>query len=338
MTKTNDLKIMVEEIKQTDDTLYLDIMNKVANLEDYAVRDYLYALVLNDVQKLSDIQVYTLFAMQYKGGNSFNNYYYGNTNKTRSPFEERNLTVCNGNRHNYYQNPKDLLQDDLKYVSQYYRNQWKKENGTPGKRVTKGLDAQIAMNDFSLIMFKEASTKTFNQTEAKNYVLSVNKAFNTTAKTAETIKTRNKFYKAILDNTTTHSKAMLNEIHPTDLINYDTKLAYDLHADEAIAIQLGWANNELACYSSPESRATYANDLNVVTGSTNIASERDQYRYATVASILMTMFVKTGNQVYKDKADAMLNSLREEVRNNVLNQTEAIRLLNNTLKQGTINE
>ena len=344
MIKTDDLKIMVEEIKQTDDTTYLEIMTIVDNLEAYGVRDYLYKLVEQNVQKLSDAQVYTLFAMQYKGGNGFNSYYYGSNSNAPSPFEIRNKKVCNNNKHNYYQDTTYLLQDDLKYVSQYHRNQWKKANSTPVTRVTKGLDAQIAMNDFSLIMFKEAITKTFNQTEAKNYVLSVNKAFGSSNKLEE-IKIRNKFYKVILDNTPTHSKAMLNEIRTTTLVTNkrleDNTVAtyhYSLEADEAVAIYLGWDNDSLACYSTSDSHSTYASDLNIVTSNTNITAPRDQYRYATAASILMTMFVKTGNQVYKDKADTMVNSLSEDVRNSVLNQTEAIRLLNNTIKQGTINE
>lgn len=332
--KTSDLKEIVTEVKKDDDTYYLSIVDVIKNMQSYEARDYLEKLPSLD--KLSDAQMYALFAMSYSGGHPFNLYTYRSSKD--SELSIRIHKICNSNRNRYHQNWCNLSKDDLKYVSQYYRNQWKKANGV-SKRVTSGVAVNIEMNEFSLAMFKESINKPFNQTEAKNYVLSVNKAYDK-AENSSNQKIRNKFYKLILDNTKIRSKVMINSMQPTELELYKTigeetvTQYYNPDDDEVTTFKLNYATEELRAYSPAEANNTYSDDINIVPGNTNVPSRRDQLRYVSGASMLLHLYLKTNNETYKTQATSLLTVLDKEIQELVHTQIQAITLLDSTLKQG----
>lgn len=345
LSKTNKLKDMVDEIKKTDTTTYLSIISEINNYEVYSVRDYLEKLTEHQVAKLSDAQIYTLYAMQYKGGHQFN--FYRRTGKAGSPFMNKLEAGYTSTKSSWRLSISGISIDDLQYISQYHINQWKKNNGT-GRGITKGLNAKIAMDEFSLIIFKESITKTLNQTEAKNYILSINKAFNEVPENLASIKLRNKFYKVVIDNTKTHSKAMINLIHTTKLIQDEYEVidskntlkvtVYPIEADETVALYMYWDKHALKAYAPDDAHNTYASDLTVVPGNTNVASLRDQMRYASGASMFLTMHARTGNHVYLNNALALLEAIPEDAKTKIKSQTQAVATLNDILKQGITNE
>ena len=184
------------------------------------------------------------------------------------------------------------------------------------------------MNIFSLQIFKSSIKKEFLRTEAKNFILKVNMAYKDSPKTIAEIRTRNKFYALILDNTPVHTRVMLDLLHPTSIVIKD-----DVHEDEALAISLGYTGHPMSAYNTSNTMSTYSSDVTLVTHNNGLPGDRDNERLTAGASILLTAYARSGNIAYHTLAQRMLANIDKATKTTTLNNTKAIEALRTILKE-----
>ena len=325
----------ITQLRVEDTTYYCKVLQHFEDekLDSWDISVYLKSLEESDVAKFTPIQLSMLNSMMYKNGYSIHLNYIsssGNTPPISTKISKLKITQvptydldC-------------ITKEDLKYLSTYHKNQWRKLN--PTNKYTKGTQLNFTMDEFSLTIFRNSVTKAVARTEAKNYIIKINKGFDTSAKDQHAIKIRNKFYYTVLINTANHTKTLLNTLRFTSLTLVDGKY-YMPDADEALRVDLGWGHSELVAISTAYSRDTYSTDLALVTHSKFVDNDniRDQFRTIAAASILLTLHEKTGAESYFTLANETLKPVSTKVKEDVIQMTNAINSLRSiiTLKEDT---
>ena len=335
-TPHKSLQSLIDDIKIEDYTAYLEFITKVNsdNLENYQAETLLKDEALNT--KLTDNQIELLKVLNFKGGTKLWLYRHPTTSFTkRWDLIQLNTSLA-------YNNDLDITKEDLKFTSKYYQSKWKQANPTSARLHAKGLQFEFNMDEFSLNIFKNSIKKPFLRTEAKNLVLKVNKAFNKSRTTNNSISIRNRFYAIILDNTPIHTKAMLNELYPTILEKHDsvtnTTSYYTPHKDEAIAVELGFSNRDISGVPTPEAMKNYSSDTAICTHMKleKVQNNRLLKRYYTATSIMSTLAIRTNNNTYKDLAARMVSNLTDSQLVPFHGLTQSVGMLN-TLIETNIN-
>ena len=305
-----------------EDTIYYEGLIKHINsekMELHEVKKYLRTLIATDVSRLTTTQLTLMRCQRYRSGYTLYWNMYGPS--TNGAFYEKFKGTTNINT--FYSDVRNTAKENLKYLTSYEVNQWRKENGSPSTKKVRGSSVVIAIDAFSLTIFKGSITKPFLRTEAKNYIVKVNSAFESTSKSITDVSIRNKFYAAILDNTPVQTKALLNAMVYTPLI-LDDGSCYQPDPDEAIVVEVDYGNNDLLSLNTPDCAREWSGDTALVSHSVGLDSERDNNRLAGAASILMTMFVKSNNETYKTLAIRMLSVLPADIKTSTLNLTTSI--------------
>jgi len=324
----NTIQEIINDTKKEDHKAYLEFINRVnkANMDSYEASTLLRNEYINE---LTDNQLELLKSIGFKNGDRIS--VYDGYNNPVSKATKRWNTINTSFR--YYNRDFDIFKEDLKFVTTYTINKWKKLNPTETKRKAKGTQFEFAMNEFSLTLFIKTSTKKFLRTEAKNYVIKVNEAFDKSDKENKEISIRNRFYAFILDNTDVHTKTMLDKLYSTNLSFKDNTL-YIPHKDEALVLPLGWYNREFISLPTYDAMDNYSNDTTICThmNTETLEEGRILARYFTAISIMTTLFNKTPCEVYKDLADRMVSNLPTDKKIKLHNLTNSITLIDELVK------
>lgn len=327
----NDLQILLNQIKLEDTTELLLFINKAntENLTTDNLSKYLKELPEHRALTITNNQLKLLKTMRFRGGYTL--YMYRGYNTPTPPptsISERYLKITTS--YNFiHNNLASIPSEDLIYFSNYHKSKWKKVN--PSRKNTKGTQFTFQMNIFSLQIFKSSIKKEFLRTEAKNFILKVNMAYKDSPKTIAEIRTRNKFYALILDNTPVHTRVMLDLLHPTSIVIKDE--LYDVHEDEALAISLGYTGHPMSAYNTSNTMSTYSSDVTLVTHNNGLPGDRDNERLTAGASILLTAYARSGNIAYHTLAQRMLANIDKATKTTTLNNTKAIEALRTILKE-----
>jgi len=324
------LQDLIDDIKLEDTKVYLELITKINKdkLENSQIEHLLKDK--DNYKKLTDNQIELLKTIRFKGGYRLR--FFKPYNNLTSPFITRWNSI-GATRVYSYQMDLQVKQDDLKYMSTYYISKWKQEHPTSNKKRTKGLQFTFAMNEFSLNIFKNSIKKGFLRTEAKNFILKVNEAYNNSNHSLADKSIRNRFYAVILDNTEVHTKAMLNELQGTDFEKYIP------HKDEALVIRLGYSNRGLRGISTPESQDEYPTDLGLCTHmKLHAPTYRALNRYFSAASVMSTLALRTSNNTYKALATRMINNLTQKQLKSFNELTKSVGMLNTMIETNINNK
>ena len=326
----------IAQLRAEDTTYYCKILRYFEDekLDSWGVSTYLKLLEESDVNKLTSVQLSMLNSMLYKNGDSIQLSYVSSSGDT-PPISARisRLKVTHVPTYDL----DCITKEDLKYLSTYHKNQWRKLN--PTNKYTKGTQLNFTMDEFSLTVFRNSVPKAIARTEAKNYIIKINKGFDASAKDQYAIEIRNKFYYTVLTNTANHTKTLLNTLRPTYL-NLNDGRYYIPDEDEALRVELDWRHSELVAISTTYSRDTYSTDLALVTHSKFVDNSniRAQFRTIAAASVLLTLQEKTGIETYTTLAQEMLKPVSDKVKDDALKMTNAINSLRSLIKSGDTNE
>ncbi len=322
----NDLQRLINTIKLEDTTILLALIDEIntKKLEGNQITDLFRGLSATKVTSFTVSQLELLQSMHFRGGYRVHIYSY---NTPPSPYETAVKHISRS--WSLFSSVSTLPKEDLKYLSEYHRTKWRK--GNPSRTNAKGTQLTFKMDMFSLQMFKNSIKKGFLRTEAKNFVIKVNAAYNETTRTTAATKIRNKFYALILDNTEVHTKTMINNLQMTHLALSDGTY-YPADEDEALVVSLGYAGNPLAVFNTVDSMNSYSTDLNIVTHNNGSEDTREGLRLISAASVLLAIHAKTNNQSYAALAARMLVNTQSTIKADVLQRTAAIEQLRNTLK------
>jgi len=274
----DSLADLFTEIEKEDYTTYVAIIDEInrLNLDNYELKVYLSTIPSNVVQNLTPNQCTALQIQCFKGGYQISTY------GIKGPIKQAIEQAATPFR-SYYNTLQvaGVTADQLKFASTYNRNQWRKAN--PSRRSTKGTELTFNMDMFSLSIFKNSITKRFLRTEAKNYIIKINEAFdNSNDQSADIVKIRNKFYAIVLNNTDVHTKAMLQNLLPTYLYTTDGDL-YIPDEDEAICIKL----STLVTINSMASLMAYSTDTPICTHAiyTNVDTRLAERMLAAISEL-----------------------------------------------------
>lgn len=315
---------LIDTIKSEDYTFYLEVIKNVDNENNgYGYSKYLLNLSEEEVAKLTNAQLTLLKHMSFRNGH---------TQRFGIIVYEQKPIVKAMKKIPYNHIPpfdlEKLKKEDLIFFSKYYKNKWRKLHAKP-RSISN--DFKFNMDEFSLTVFKNNITKPFNSVEAKILIQRVNEAFNSSSyEDTPEIHIRNKFYAVILDNATTHTKAMTLLLKSTDLLTQHT-VTYEPQEGEAICLT-SVSVNTLATMLTRDSLETYSVDIPTCTHVRQFEGDRINERRITSASALMTAYTTTGNNYYKVLATKMLENTSQQMREKTLNKIENIIELQNVLK------
>jgi len=337
-TPHNSLQELIDDIKLEDTKVYLELITEI-NKDKLENNQIEHLLKDNDnYKKLTDNQIELLKTIRFKGG--YNLRFYKPYNSPTSPFITRWDSIGATGVYSY-QMDLQVKQDDLKYMSTYYISKWKQEHPTSNKKRTKGLQFTFAMNEFSLNIFKNSIKKGFLRTEAKNFILKVNEAYNNSKHSLADKSIRNRFYAVILNNTEVHTNAMLNELQCTnfEVTTQNKNKKYIPHKDEALVIRLGYNNRGLRGISTPESQDEYSTDLVLCTHmKLHDPTYRVLNRYFSAASVMSTLALRTSNDTYKALATRMVNNLTQKQLKSFNELTKSVGMLNTIIETNINNK
>lgn len=329
-TPHTTLHELLADIRHEDTTELLSIIEHVntAKLDHRAIQKLLLAKTDIATIRLSDNQVELLKVMLFKHGYTISFYNYGSP---ACSIESRAADIRTSIR--VYSTDFTLIPvEDTKFLSTYMKTQWKKTQPFSGSvKKIRGADVSIAMDMFSLSVFKQSIKKPFLRTEAKVLIQKVNKAF--TVNTPETIKIRNKFYAIILDNTPEHTKALYNELQYTILSN--DGVIYQPEADEAICFDMRrLRNSKLISIPTTDSHDTFASDTAIVTHLKPVNDDgRFNARALSAASAMMQLYHLTTNEVYYNLGSRMLSAIDQKAVSATMSSIESIVTTNKILKE-----
>ena len=329
-TPHTTLHELLADIRHEDTTELLSIIEHVntAKLDHRAIQKLLLAKTDIATIRLSDNQVELLKVMLFKHGYTISFYNYGSpacSIVSRAADIRTSIRV-------HWTDFTLIPVEDTKFLSTYMKTQWKKTQPFSGSvKKIRGADVSIAMDMFSLSVFKQSIKKPFLRTEAKVLIQKVNKAF--TVNTPETTKIRNKFYAIILDNTPEHTKALYNEFLSTNL--YADGVYYQPEEDEAICINVNYL-----MYDGLISIATRAILYDCSTDTiivTHLKPLKDDIRFNNrvlgVASAMISLYHLTKNDTYFKLGSRMLAAIDTTVAAQQLLATESVVTIHKILKE-----
>jgi len=317
------LQDLINIIKTEDSTLLQSIIKDI-DASDYSwgMPEFLTHLTTSQVARLTTSQITLLKNMRFKRGQTLRLY------RERCIFATT-ISGAHSKQWAFMHASALFAKEDLIYLSKYETTKWKEANPSGGS-TKKGTELNFAMDDFSLALFKASITKGFLRTEAKNYILAVNKAYSSVTATdpvkkLAATKIRNKFYAVILNNTEVHTNAMLKELQWTDLEPAKGGY-YQASEDEALSFSFG-GHRHLLSYTTTNAMETYSTDIEITTHNNGTDNERHADRLASATSILLTIHAATGNTAYLALATRMLKNITSDSKIKVLNTTSAVAML-----------
>ena len=320
----NPLQQLLYDIRLEDTTQYLEIINHINTnkIESHHVSKYLRDLTQVEVNKLTPNQITLLLSLDYKGGYSV---YMSNYNNSQSSPIDLSIQQHNIQRL-YGTNPQSLSKEDLPYITDYMRTKWKQANPSATSTKQRGVGFIPKMDMFSLTIFRNNISKKFLRTEAKNLLLSVNKAFKESSKDMAAIKIRNKYYYSILENTEHLTKAALNTLMNTkiDISDYgEQPICYSPSEDEALVFNMYEAKLYMS-FTPSECMDTYSTDTPIVTSNLGYTASRENQRLLGTISALTTLYTKTDNSSYLTLAARAAQHLPEDIKSDSLKATQSI--------------
>lgn len=331
-TPHTTLHELLADIRNEDTTELLSFIEHVnaANLDDYAIQKLLLAKTDIEINRLSDNQIELLKVMSFKNGSSLSFYPYG----APAPTITMRATNIRSRIRTYSIDYTTIPIVDTKFLSTYMKTRWKKAQPFSGSvKKVRGADVSIAMDMFSLSVFKQSIKKPFLRTEAKVLVQKVNNAF--TVNTPETIKIRNKFYAVILDNTPEHTKALYNELLTTSTRPYTDGDYYQPEADEAICVDVSdLVYGDVISVATAAILDSYSTDIKIVTHLNPVEGNlRFNRRVLSAASAMISLYYLTKNDVYFKLGSRMLAAIDPKVVSEQLLTTESVITTNKILKE-----
>lgn len=329
-TPHTTLHELLADIRNEDTTELLSIIEHVntAKLDHREIQLLLREKTAVEVSRLSDNQVELLKVMLFKNGYQLSLYSYPNKNSAITIRASSIIPTIRVYLVDYTLIPVE----DTKFLSTYMKTQWKKAQPFTGSvKKVRGENVSIAMDMFSLSVFKQSIKKPFLRTEAKLLVQKVNKAF--TVNTPETTKIRNKFYAIILDNTPEHTKALYNELQPTLLKDGD--IYYQPDADEALCVDMYRLRySKLISLPTTDSHDTFASDTAIVTHLKPVNNDdRFNARVLSAASVMIQLYHVTANEAYYDLGSRMLAAIDQKAVSAAMSSVESIVTTNKILKE-----
>lgn len=329
-TPHTTLHELLADIRHEDTTELLSIIEHVntAKLDHSAIKKLLLAKTDIATNQLSDNQLELLKVMLFKNGYTISFYQY-NVAAGAITLRVRDIRAL---IRTHYTDYTLIPVEDTKFLSTYMKTKWKNAQPFTGsvKKVC-GADVAIAMDMFSLSVFKQSIKKPFLRTEAKVLVQKVNKAF--TVDTPETTKIRNKFYAIILDNTPEHTKALYKELHQTSLADGGTY--YQPDADEALCFDMYRLRyNKLISISTTDAQHTFSSDTPITTHLKPVnTGDRFNCRVLSVASAMIQLYHLTANEVYYNLGSRMLAAIDQKVISANMSSVESIVTTHKILKE-----
>ena len=329
-TPHTTLHELLADIRNEDTTELLSFIEHVnaANLDDYAIQKLLLTKTDIEINRLSDNQIELLKVMSFKNRSSLSFYPYG----APAPTITMRATNIRSRIRTYSIDYTTIPIVDTKFLSTYMKTRWKKAQPFSGSvKKVRGADVSIAMDMFSLSVFKQSIKKPFLRTEAKVLVQKVNNAF--INKTPETTKIRNKFYAIILDNTPEHTKALYNELQYTILS--DDGVYYQPEADEAICFDMYRLRySKLISIPTTDVHDTFVSDTAIVTHLKSVNDDaRFNARVLSAASAMINLYHLTANEVYYNLGSRMVAAIDQKVVSAAMSSVESIVTTHKILKE-----
>jgi len=332
------LKEIVDELHEEDTTTYEQIIKEINSSykKNFEALSYLYSLDDLTINALTDNQLFLLSSMGYARGNTLCVWLNNNLLAGNSMYKKLVSIIKKGDLL-HWSVVEGLTKEDLKFLTSYTVALWKKEN--PSRTYTKGSQFNFNMDMFSLEIFRNSITSTFDPTEAKNIILQINNGFSRSAKDDTSIKVRNKLYAIVLSNTPVHTKVLINSLSATALVYYTAPRTppeyYQPDEDEALYFDISkQAHLRLASYLIDYAITSFSYDLLVGTHTKNslLKEAREANRTATAVSILTSLAAITGNEAYTTLARNMISNVEGTVKEDILRQTLGVQILRNILQ------